>query len=188
MHDLFDAYFNYTESYVRKLGVAEQDSEDVTSDILIRFYENGSLDKFQPELMSTHKKATKVRFISYLSSYVQLSVRGKRDRITQQEIKRPLLLDEEVPGTGLTYMIILSPSYDGGIGTPESWVPILHTRVSGDPILSRVLDGLETQLDVEGQLKIRKLAVVLDMPVAQIRESLKIMQAMVLDIQMELAA
>ncbi len=98
--DLYRTYFDYVCSLVRRHGIQEASSEDVASEILLRFFERDFLSVFDPTLVFEYKgEARPARFKSFLSKFVIRYVRGHWDRQHRLLSHEKLLCDMPL-GTG----------------------------------------------------------------------------------------
>lgn len=88
--DLFTTYYTYVVCLVRKMGIDSEHSEDVASEILLRFYERDFLAKFDPTLVFEYEGQKRpARFKSFLTRFVMVYVRGmwdKQQRIADREL------------------------------------------------------------------------------------------------------
>jgi DNA-directed RNA polymerase specialized sigma24 family protein len=79
--DLYRTYFDYVCSLVRRCGIQEASSEDVASEILLRFFERDFLSVFDPSLVFQYKGEDRpANFKSFLSKFVIRYARGHWDR------------------------------------------------------------------------------------------------------------
>lgn len=88
--DLFQMYYPYVVSLVRKHGIDDNRKEDVASEILLRFFERDFLDKFDPDLVFHYDGQDRpARFKSFLTKFVLTYLKGHRDkqhRLTTREV------------------------------------------------------------------------------------------------------
>lgn len=85
--DLFRTYYEYVVNLCGQFGIDENNREDAASEILTRFMERESLEKFDPELTFDYRGELRpARFKSYLSRAVDMYSRGIRDK--QQKLAR----------------------------------------------------------------------------------------------------
>lgn len=79
--DLFTTYYAYVINLCGLFGIDDNNKEDAASEILTRFMERGSLEKFDPHLEFEYRgEARPARFKSYLSRAVDMYSRGLRDK------------------------------------------------------------------------------------------------------------
>jgi hypothetical protein len=79
--DLFKTYYSYVINLCGQFGIDENNKEDAACEILLRFMERGSLEKFDPSLRFDYKGEQRpARFKSYLSRAVDMYSRGIRDK------------------------------------------------------------------------------------------------------------
>lgn len=96
--ELYEQYYDYVCNLVRRYGITRQRSEDVASDILLKFFERDFLAKFDPTLVFDYKGQPRpARFSTFLSVFVLKYLRGHRDR-QRREAERELLLCDTLVG------------------------------------------------------------------------------------------
>lgn len=79
--DFFAMYWDYTVNLLRQFGIVENDLEDCACEIMLRFMERGSLEKFNPDLNFYYKGEMRpARFRSFYSRAVEMYSRGLRDK------------------------------------------------------------------------------------------------------------
>lgn len=79
--ELFQKYYPYVVNLVAKLGITDDNKEDVASEILTRFMERGFLDKFDPSLVFSYQGNPRpARFKSFLSKFVFTYAQGHLDK------------------------------------------------------------------------------------------------------------
>lgn len=79
--DLFRTYYAYVVNLCAQFGIDENNKEDAACEILLRFMERQSLEKFDPELRFDYRGELRpARFKSYLSRAVDMYSRGLRDK------------------------------------------------------------------------------------------------------------
>lgn len=184
MEQLFIEYYDYIITFVHQLGIDWQDAPDVASELLVRFYENGNLEKFQPEWDSVNSpKPRKVYFKSYLSGFVGYSVRGIRDSVSKRRFREPLLLND-IDQDGKTWLEILAPATSET--ETEPWLPVLRARIENNDLLIRVLNGVENHVDQFGTVKVRVLSADLGMSMKAVKMAIVDLQSHILDIQMDM--
>jgi DNA-directed RNA polymerase specialized sigma24 family protein len=90
--DLFEQYYMYVVNLCAHFGIDEQNKEDVACEILLRFMERGSLEKFDPYLVFDYRGQVRpARFKSYLSRAVEMYVRGHREKNNKHSPRGPNL-------------------------------------------------------------------------------------------------
>lgn len=79
--DFFARYWDITVNLLRGFGISENDLEDCACEIMLRFMERGSLEKFDPDLSFPYLGELRpARFRSYYSRAVEMYSRGLRDK------------------------------------------------------------------------------------------------------------
>lgn len=79
--DLFQTYYDHVVYLCGQFGIDENNREDAASEILLRFMERGSLERFDPDLRFEFRGEIRhARFKSYLSRAVDMYSRGIRDK------------------------------------------------------------------------------------------------------------
>lgn len=108
--DLFEQYYLYVVNLCAHFGIDEQNKEDVACEILLRFMERGSLEKFDPYLVFDYRGELRpARFKSYLSRAVEMYVRGHREKQNKHTRRELQICDlhltaaETVTGVGVTW-------------------------------------------------------------------------------------
>lgn len=82
--DLFEQYYAYVVNLCARFGIDDNNKEDVASEILLRFMERGSLEKFNADLRFEYCGEWRpARFRSYLSRAVEMYTRGHRDKLNK---------------------------------------------------------------------------------------------------------
>lgn len=98
--DFFRLYYDYTVNFVAKLGIDDNNKEDVASEILMRFLERHSLEKFDAELSFYYREEMRpARFRSYYSRSIEMYARGMRDK-QKKLARRELQVCDVVNGPG----------------------------------------------------------------------------------------
>lgn len=95
--ELFKDYRGFVRKRVIAKGIEERNADDVTGDLLLRFMERGSLEKYDPTL--TFDRAGKMRtatFKTYIGGFVDMNVQGHRDRQRKRRSREPLVCDMSV--------------------------------------------------------------------------------------------
>lgn len=99
--DLFQLYYPYVCNLCARWGIDENNVEDVASEILLRFMERGSLEKFNPDLAFEYQGEMRpARFRSYLSRAVELYSRGFRDRQRKLAVRELQICDVDYTPSG----------------------------------------------------------------------------------------
>lgn len=109
---LFTQYYDYVINLVVKLGICSRDSEDRASDVLLRFYERGFLEKFDPDYVIEYDgRRYPARFQSFLSTFVERYCRRYRDQQKRRGRHEVLLCDMPLPD-GRTWVAAYGPGYE----------------------------------------------------------------------------
>lgn len=105
--DLYKKYYRYVVNTCAHLGIDEANKEDVASEILLRFMERGSLEKYDPNLnFEHHGEHHTTRFRTFLTRAVLLYTRGHREKLAKRAsrevltggVSRNTFLGEDIPG------------------------------------------------------------------------------------------
>lgn len=97
--ELFRRYYPYVVNLVNKNGIADDNKEDVASEILARFFERGFLEKFDPALVFSYAGQPRpARFKSFLSKFVLTYVRGHYDKQKRLRTREIMLCDHVMSG------------------------------------------------------------------------------------------
>jgi DNA-directed RNA polymerase specialized sigma24 family protein len=95
--DLFEQYYMYVVNLCAHFGIDEQNKEDVACEILLRFMERGSLEKFDPYLVFDYRGQVRpARFKSYLSRAVEMYVRGHREKNNKHTRREVQICDVQI--------------------------------------------------------------------------------------------
>jgi hypothetical protein len=79
--DFFRLYYDYTVNFVAKLGIDDNNKHDVAAEIMMRFLERHSLEKFDADLSFFYRDEMRpARFRSYYSRSIEMYARGMRDK------------------------------------------------------------------------------------------------------------
>lgn len=101
----FKQYYGYVVRMVRKLGISEQDKEDVASAILIHCLRRDIISMFDSNIVIEHRgQRYQARFQSFLNSWVVAYVRHHREQYGLMAHREPLVCDAPV-GDGSSTMI-----------------------------------------------------------------------------------
>lgn len=93
--DLFEQYYPYVVNLCASLGIDENNKEDVACEVLLRFMERDSLEKFDPDLSFYYRGQMRpARFKSYLSRAVDMYTRGHRDKQNKLARREALIADK----------------------------------------------------------------------------------------------
>lgn len=113
--DLFQQYYGYVVSLVRRSGIEISRAEDVASEILLRFFERDFLNVFDPTLVFHYQgRAHPARFKSFLTKFVLTYLRGHIDRQDRLHRRELLLCDNPVAATGVTcWLDVFGDTVDG---------------------------------------------------------------------------
>lgn len=94
---VFQQYYPYVVNLCGLFGIEENSREDVASEILLRFMERGSLEKFDPDRAFEYKGTMRpARFKNYLSRAVDYYCRGYRDK-QKKLFKREVQICDSLP-------------------------------------------------------------------------------------------
>jgi DNA-directed RNA polymerase specialized sigma24 family protein len=100
--DLFEQYYMYVVNLCAHFGIDEQNKEDIACEILLRFMERGSLEKFDPDLVFDYRGQVRpARFKSYLSRAVEMYVRGHREKQRKHTRREIQICDVQLGGQDL---------------------------------------------------------------------------------------
>lgn len=113
--ELFEQYYDEVKRLVYKAGVRGQDTADIASDILLRFYERKMLAKYDPtlEFEQTDGSFRSASFRTFLYGFVKLYMWGKSERYKAQLERELIILDKPVPHwEGVTVFDAFGPSED----------------------------------------------------------------------------
>lgn len=92
--ELYAKYHTFVRRRVIARGIEEQNADDVTSELLLRFMERGSLEKYDPEKrFPTAGRMRTASFETYLGGHVDITVQGHRDKQNKQRTREPLVCD-----------------------------------------------------------------------------------------------
>jgi DNA-directed RNA polymerase specialized sigma24 family protein len=95
---VFEQYYPYVVNLCGMFGIDENSREDAASEILLRFMERGSLEKFDPDRAFEYKGVLRpARFKNYLSRAVDYYCRGYRDK-QKKLARRELQICDSTPG------------------------------------------------------------------------------------------
>lgn len=97
--DFFKIYYPYTVNFLAKLGIDDNNKEDVAAEILLRFMERNSLEKFDADLNFYYRDQLRpARFRSYYSRSVEMYARGMRDKQKKQARREWQICDVHYDG------------------------------------------------------------------------------------------
>jgi hypothetical protein len=120
------------------LGIDENNKEDVACEVLLRFMERGSLEKFDPSLTFYYRGQMRpARFKSYLSRAVDKYTRGYRDKQNKLACREALLCST-TPNN----------NKDTSVSAAVSWADIYGD--SHDDHADGVLDMITEQAEADG--------------------------------------
>lgn len=97
--ELFVQYYDEVKRLVYKAGFRGQDTADIASDILLRFYERKMLAEYDPtrEFEQTDGSFRRASFRTFLYGFVKLYMWGKSERYHAQLERELVILDKPVP-------------------------------------------------------------------------------------------
>lgn len=130
---LFEVYYPYVVSLVRRLGIAADRQEDVACEILLRFCERDLLNKFDPSMVFEYMgEAKPARFKSFLSKIVARYVKGQLDKQHRMAARELLLCDMPVEATA-----------DKGWGHPHAatWIECYGGTVNDEDDVISLVDA-----------------------------------------------
>jgi DNA-directed RNA polymerase specialized sigma24 family protein len=129
--DLFRIYYNYVVALVRGAGIDDSRKEDVASEILLRFYERGFLEKFDPTLVFTYDgRAHKARFKNFLANFVLTYAKGHRDKQNTLTRREVLVLDDGDSDTHNAVRRLGPGSADTHPGHEDEVIEVLQERAT----------------------------------------------------------
>lgn len=92
--DLVIHYGDFVKSLVIRYGIAYQDAEDISQEILLKFYERDALSWFDGDKLHPAGKTMKrARFASFLRAFVSKYVLSHRDKQHTRARKEPFRLE-----------------------------------------------------------------------------------------------
>ncbi len=92
--EVFQTYAPHVRRRVIAHGIEDQNADDVTSELLLRFMERGSLEKYDPDRQfATAGQMRTASFETYLYRHVDIAVQGHRDKQNKQRTREPLVCD-----------------------------------------------------------------------------------------------
>lgn len=95
--ELFRNYFPWLRALAVARGVAVEFSEDVTMEILCRFMESDSLQRFTPDMeYEAYGKTHRSKFSTFISRYFSLAVMGQREKVQRTHLGSQELPDADV--------------------------------------------------------------------------------------------
>jgi DNA-directed RNA polymerase specialized sigma24 family protein len=98
--DMFLHYYAFVHKFVKKMGIAPKDAEDITMAILVKFYERESFDYYDDEYVREDNPTQKVAaFRTFLTGFVKLYLRHYRERQTARDYREAVSLDSTLTGT-----------------------------------------------------------------------------------------
>lgn len=107
--DLIRAYRPYVLRRVRQAGVAGQDADDVTNDIIVRLIKADVVGQYDPDYRAVHDgRQVPVKFSSFLTSKIDLHIRGKVDDLRRRRSRETLLCDAPADGKGTRWLEVCS--------------------------------------------------------------------------------
>jgi hypothetical protein len=136
-------YRDYVVHLVRKLGIPDQDCEDVANDILEKELkarnrlgqEVGILALYDPEHEAVVRgERKKVTFRAFLSARVALRLRGKRETLQRRQSRELLICDSTVDGTqNWLDLFGASVTDDYSHLDAEEWLAAMRDRLARVP-------------------------------------------------------
>lgn len=162
--ELFTEYFDYVRGLVRSLGIREND--DVASEIMVRFYARGFLEKYDPTITVTRGGVEKqTSFRAFLRAFVERYSRHYRERQGVRDHREPLKCDQERSPGRLWVEIHADPyvaNFDETLAEEELVVLIRNHLAKlprrGDRDLVRLFDLMVPQARTAGRIDRVKLA------------------------------
>lgn len=151
-------YYGYVVALVMKQGIRRESAEDVASEILLRFYERDFLTRYDPDYGGPGKG----RFVTFLTGFIELYVRGHRVRQQRMAERFPLLADDTPHGQGETLAVsqTIEDTYNADFVEMVRWLRDSvrqETRLKTDRCdLSALLEVLLTQIIRDGSLSIQE--------------------------------
>jgi hypothetical protein len=107
----FAEYFDFVRGMVRKHGI--RDDEAATSHIMLRFYETGVLEQYDPELEFERGGVKRTaKFSTFIGAKVLRYLRNFRERQWINDTREPLRCDQPVGESGALWVEVYAPLYD----------------------------------------------------------------------------
>ncbi len=178
--ELFRLYYDFVVRLVSIKGIDDANKEDVASDLLVRFIQRRSLEKFDPSL--TFMRDGELRpanFRTYLSAFVESYVRGYRDRQQKNKTRESLILDVPVesPNNGGRVSWVELNAFEYGKSLPSheddvvslvvqenmvaslrAYLATIPKRSAGDQCdLVALLDAIVAQIRATGEYSVEAL-------------------------------
>jgi DNA-directed RNA polymerase specialized sigma24 family protein len=158
--ELFADYFGYVKGLVSKLGIRE--SEDVASAIMVRFYERGFLEKYDPAVVS---RGRQTNFKAFLRAFVERYSRHYRERQGVRDQREPLKCDQPTASGKPWVEIYAAPHLDNSHEFIDELELILLCREKlrslkpqGSRNLLKLFDLMIPQIHASGRLDRQALA------------------------------
>jgi len=113
--ELFEIYYDYVVTLVRRMGIEESRKEDVASEILLRFMERDFLAEFDPTMVFHYDGQDRpARFKSFLTKFVLIYVRGHKDKQQRQSGRELLICDRPIGANAdATWIDVFGDAVDG---------------------------------------------------------------------------
>lgn len=143
---VFEQYYWYVVNLVSQFGIDDNNKEDVACEVLLRFMERGSLEKFDPELAFEYRGSMRpARFKNFLSRHVDLYTRGQRDKLKKQKHREVQICDVNFHDNGTK-----TNSGNGGRSATsgdDPWVEVYGT--ANEDHADRILDTMTEQSEAD---------------------------------------
>lgn len=111
--ELFEKYYQYVVTIVRRMGIWPVHAEDVACEILLRFYERDFLSKFDPTMVFEYEGQERpARFKSFLTKFVMTYVRGHYDKQQRRADREVLLCDRPIGNGTDTWINLFGDTVD----------------------------------------------------------------------------
>ena len=167
---LFREYFGYVRKIVASTpAIPAQDAEDVAMEIMTRIVERDVLGMFDPDMRFNHGgREVKARWRTFLTSQVQLYVKGQRDRLGRQRKHESIILDAPVSeddGVPLAELFggteddVSHLDADEWVRQAREFLAAVPRRSSRDACdLVQLFDALVSQVSVTGEARVNETA------------------------------
>lgn len=170
--ELVEHYGDFVKNLIVKAGIAYQDVEDVTQEILTTFYAKGALAWYDGDKLHPAGKTMKTaRFASFLSIFVRRYVLSHRDKQYTLARKVPFRLehvtDEESGGTYGEAVADIQQELLFNVIEASEWVEgvmrhLDSLEVRGKRDLARVFRLVVIQTMEDGEVNRHKIASEMD--------------------------
>jgi DNA-directed RNA polymerase specialized sigma24 family protein len=185
---LYTEYFDYIKLLVQNYGIQEWNAEDVADEILLKFYEKGFLEKFDPEFTAeVGGRRRRSSFTGFLSGFTWKYTLAYRDQQMTRMRREPHHLQDRVGEDGEWGDIYL-PSSDDGTNVVDTVDLIERGRaylatlpIRGTRDLPRVFEMCERMMVEDGAIDRHKIAEALDVSPTAVCLIMKDLRAALVD-------